>query len=144
MHDNMSIFHKKPRMHIYMYIYPPAPRRGATRLRRVLFQSPCPKSFQAFQSQVDNQVFHSFPVISSPPVCNCQFANLVFANQQSGVCRSVYCRPRTNVLPPPGYNLNLGPPRVSLKNHQISSLSPRPIKIRKSAPRITKRHQNVT
>ena len=42
------------------------------------------------------------------------------------------------------YYLNTGPSRVSLKNHQISSLSPRPAKLRKSEPKVTKRHQNVS
>ena len=42
------------------------------------------------------------------------------------------------------YGLDLGPPRESLKNHQISSLLPRPSKITKSAHKVTKRHQKVT
>ena len=37
-------------------------------------------------------------------------------------------------------SLTLGPPRVPMKNHQISSLSPRPSKTRKSAPKVTKSH----
>ena len=39
------------------------------------------------------------------------------------------------------YSLNSGPSRVSLKNHQNSSLSPGPSKVRKSEPKVTKRHQ---
>ena len=38
-----------------------------------MLQSSCPKSFQSFESQVDSQVFHSFPVLQSAisclPVC---------------------------------------------------------------------------
>ena len=117
-----------------------------------------PKSFQSFKSQVDSQVFNWFPFISSPEVCNCQFASLVSAfrclqisNWWFSSCRSanwwlanLLLDPTDNTFyHPPVYSLNLGPPRVPLKNHRISSLSQGPLKIRKSGPRVTKRHTNI-
>ena len=48
------------------------------------------------------------------------------------------------VTPTLVYSLNPGSPRKPVKNHQISSLPPGPLKIRKSDPRVTKSHQNVT
>ena len=132
-------------IYIYIYIQIRRPPLGGHQAAKSMLQTACPKSFQSFKSQVDSQVFHSFP----PPICNCRFASLVsafsclqvsnlgFADLFSRatewrVCLNWVC------------TLNLGSPRVPLKNHQISSLSPRPSKIRKSAPRVTKRHQNVT
>ena len=53
--------------------------------------------------------------------------------------------PQINDLGSPGHVSSiLTAPNVPLKNHHISSLSPGPLKIRKSLPRVSKRHQNVT
>ena len=87
-----------------------------------------------------------------PPVFHCiwQFASLVSAFSCLQVSSLVF---GNCLLDPPSNEittttrvccLNLGPPRVPLKNHHISSLPPGPLKIRKSAPRVTKRHQNVS
>jgi hypothetical protein len=124
-------------LYIYIYIYPPAPL-GAIRLRRILLQllfpSPSGLSITSPQS--------SFPV----QVCKCQFTSLVSAFKGLQISNLVFgnClldpRDEPTTINLEGY-LNLGPPREPLKNHQISSLSPGPSKIKKTSPQ---GHQKVS
>ena len=145
-------------IYISKCIYPPAPAcQGPPGCEAFLpmtvpksFQSfksqvDSPKSFQSFKSQVDSQVFHFQSAISSLPVwcqllavcrsaiwCLVVFFEVVTGAREWGVTLTWVC------------TLNLGPPRVSLKNHRISSLSPGPSQIRKSAPKGTKSEQKGT
>ena len=134
--------------YIYTRIYPPAPL-GAIRLRGILFQSRSPKSFQSFKSQVDSpKSFQSFksPVDSQPVyLYTCIPVYLdTWIPGPDGICdliESWFPGARMwQVTLPWVYYLSPGPPRISLKNHQISSLSPGPSKIRKSVPKVNKGH----
>ena len=48
-----------------MYVYIHRPPLGGHQAARRMLQTACPKSFQSFKTQVDSQVFHSFPEIPS-------------------------------------------------------------------------------
>ena len=96
--------------------------------------------------------FHSFPILKSAivslqvwyqllGVCKSAIGGLALADQQIGDKLICYCRPGRSPLPSLGCVPSTWPPlRESLKNHQISSLSPGPSKIRQSVPKVTKSH----
>ena len=118
---------------------------GATRLRRVCchLSVPSPSNHLNHKLTVKSSIhFQSFPILQSA------ISSLPVWYQLLAVCWYLL----TCLLDPTEcpvtlarvYSLNLGSPRVPLKNHPISSLSPGPLKIRKSASRFTKKHQNVT
>ena len=117
----------------------------ASKTAKRMLQTACPKSFQSFKSQVDTQVFHSFPEF---PVLQSAISSLPIWYQLLAVCFDLLTcllDPTGDPVTTPGvYHLNPGSPGVPLKNHHISSLSAGPVKIRKSAPRVTKRHKNVS
>ena len=60
-------------IYVYAYIYIRRPPSGGHQAAKSMLPSACPKSFQSFKSQVDSQVFLSFPVfqsaISCLPIC---------------------------------------------------------------------------
>ena len=147
------------------------PPLGGHQAARRMLPSACPKSFQSFKSQVDSQVFHSFfqsfksqvdsQVFHSFPVLQSAISSLPIWYQLLAVCWLTFSCSAISCLAYPLFFfpldptmwrvtltlvwcLNPGSPRAPLKNHHISSLSPGPLKIRKSGPRVTKRHQNVT
>ncbi len=108
---------------------------------RSMLQSACPKSFQSFKSQVDNQVFihfHSFPILQSA------ISNLPIWYQLLADCLSAFIcllEPTDNPVTTLGVcPLSPGPPRVPLKNHHISSLPPGPNKNQKKC---TQGHQKT-
>ena len=82
------------------------PPFGGHQAARSIGQTACSKSLQSFQSQVDSQVsihFQSFPIVQSA------ISSLPVWYQLLAVCKSaiwglvtVYCRPGTVPLPPPG------------------------------------------
>jgi len=123
-------------IYIYIYItlymiYPPALLvRGHQTAKRML-QTACSKSLQSF------------------PVCNCQFASLVSALSCLQVSNLVFGNYLldlgTNMLPPPGCVISTWAlPGYPWRVIEVSSLSPRPSKIRrnKSCQKATKRLQN--
>ena len=116
-------------MYIYIYIYTPAPFRGPPGCEGYVC-SCCLRVLSVLQSAT-----------VSLPVC------------QSGICfllseslptvLKANCLVDLGTVPLPlswACSLNPGPPRVSLKNHQISSLLQRPSETRKSHPRDLKSH----
>ena len=79
--------------YIYIYIYISAgPFRGHQAARDI-WPIADSKSFQSFKSQVDNQVFQSFPVLQSElAVCQSGISFWLFASQQL-VIGNLFTRP---------------------------------------------------
>ena len=73
----------------------------------------------------DNQVFHAFPIHSSPPVSKAVcHSGISFYLSANGDLLLVLDPPDRGVTLTWAYSLDSGSPRVPLKNHKISSLSP--------------------
>ena len=134
-------------MYIYIYIY-------IYKIRRPLVEGP---------SGCEGYVCNCIPTVFCYPFCNYLFfqsTSLQLPVCSLPVCQSDSRSRQTGVgifdfelSTGPGDQrltttwvcaLNSGPSRASPQNHQISSLSPRPAKVRKSAPKVTKRHENVS
>ena len=130
-------------IYIYIYVYISAGPclSGAIRLRRVCCHLPVPSPSNHLNHKltiVFSILFQSFPILQ------CAISSLSIWYQLLTVCYLLL----TGLLNPMdspvtlsgACALNPGSLRVPLKNHQISNLSPGPSKIRKGAPRVTKRH----
>ena len=128
-------------MYTHIYIYPPAPFRGPSGCEAFLC---IPFPVSCILVSCCSVSCFLFP--SSPSVCYCQFISLVFVlgllKSAIGDIGFLFSGPTDR-----GLTSSLGPSRVSLENHRISYLLPRPSKIRKSefqVPRkLSKRHPKV-
>ena len=116
--------------------YPPAPLLGATRLRGICLQllSSSPFNHQLLFPNPFNPLNHLLPNLVSP--CSCLLiSNLcletVYWTWDEGVTLIWAC------------SLNVDPPAVFLRNHQISSLLPIPSKIREKQKQYPQGHQKT-
>ena len=129
-------------IYMYIYIYPPAPS-GAIRLRRICCNLPVPSSLNHKLTVKFSIHFNSFPILQSAISCLPIWYQLLAVFRSASVSDwflMVSGRAKKYPVTLPGVcNLNLGSPRAPLKNHHISRLSPGPLKIRKSVPRVSKK-----
>ena len=119
-------------IYIYIYIYPPAPRRGATRLRRISSILYIWPPF-AMESPLKGQSLVSY--------VSCLISHVSWT--VSRVSWTVYCPPKKSTSPPNHHVPSTwDDPKITMKIHQFSSRSPRQQKPWKLVPRPPKIMKN--